>query len=132
MRPAHFASMIFLGLFMAGCGTPGDTGKPPTTPISARPSNGVVRGQVLRPPGPDPRSGSAPTSQVPVNGDPVSARHGNGPVVASTVSDQGGRFELTLPPGTYRIGEDTCGTYQDVDIREGGITPLTLVIPNDC
>jgi hypothetical protein len=117
---------------MAGCGAPGDTGKPPVTSTSASISHGVVRGQVLRPPGADPRSGSAPTSPVPVNGDPVRARQGNGVVVASTVSGQGGHFELTLPPGTYRIGEDTCGTYQEVDVHAGTITPLTLVIPNDC
>jgi hypothetical protein len=137
-RAAYFVPVIVFGLFMAGCGgSAGDGQNPPdkpatsTPPTSATTPVGVVRGQVLRPPGPDPRSGGD-TKTVPVNGDPVHANDSTGKVVANTVTGPDGHFELTLPPGIYSITEDTCGVSQQVEIRSGTTTSLNLAITNAC
>jgi hypothetical protein len=137
-RGAYFVPVIVFGLFMAGCGGPAgggqtNTDKPGTStpPTSATTPGGVVRGQVLRPPGPDPRSGGD-TKTVPVNGDPVHANDSTGNVVASTVTGPDGHFEFTLAPGTYLLTEDTCGVSQQVDIRGGQTTSLNLAITNAC
>ncbi|HEV8558149.1 MAG TPA: hypothetical protein VGR06_17385 [Actinophytocola sp.] len=90
-----------------------------------------MRGQVVRPPGPDPRSGGTGTP-VPMSGDPVHATDLGGHMVATTATAPGGQFELTLPPGTYRITEDICGAAQQVEIRSGTTTSLTLTVANAC
>jgi hypothetical protein len=139
---AYFVPALIFGLFMAGCGSPtgggrNNTGNPATTPptmpptTSATAPTATVRGQVLRPPGPDPRSGGA-TGSVPVNGDPVHAADPSGRVVATTVTASDGHFELTLPPGTYQITEDTCGTSQQLEIRSATTTSLNISISNAC
>jgi hypothetical protein len=40
---------------------------------------------------------------MPVAGDPVRAKDSRGQVVANAVTGPDGRFELTLPPGTYQL-----------------------------
>jgi len=138
MRPAYVVSVIICGLFMAGCGALTDGGqnnpdKPGTSPAptSATTQAGTVRGQVHRPPGPDPRSGH-PETTAPVSGDPVRAKDSRGQVVATAVTGQDGRFELTLPPDTYQLSEDTCGVSQQVEIRSGTTTSVSLSITNAC
>lgn len=105
---------------------------------SHRPSDkpqarGVVRGQVVRPPGSDPRSGgSSGSTPVPVNGDPVQALDLGGRVIATVATRSGGYFSIALSPGEYRITEGTCGVSKQVNVRSGSSTYLVLTIPNAC
>lgn len=138
MRLTYLVPVIIFGLLMAGCGKPASGGpsnpdKSGTSPTSTSMStaSGMVRGQVLRPPGPDPRSGKVGTT-VPVSGDPVRAKDSRGQVVATAVTTQDGHFELTLPPGTYQISEDTCGISQQIEIRSGATAWVNLSITNAC
>lgn len=131
---ARLITVVVFGLFMAGCGTatgndPIKTDKPTATSTTA--PDGTVQGQIVRPPGPDPRSGKIGTT-VPVSGDPVHAKDSSGKEVASAVSGPDGRFELTLPPGTYVIGEDTCGVSQKIEIQGGATTSVRLAVANAC
>jgi hypothetical protein len=93
---------------------------------------GLVRGQVVRPPGSDPRSGNAAGGSVPVNGDPIHAYDQHRRVVATAVSASGGFFEFVLRPGVYRIAEDICGASQQVEVRSRARTSLILTIPDGC
>jgi hypothetical protein len=134
MRQAQLVSVVVFGLFLAGCGAPAgsnptNTDKP--TAASTTAPRGTVQGQILRPPGPDPRSGKVGTT-VPVSGDPVHAKDSNGNVVASAVSGPDGHFKLTLPPGSYEIGEDTCGVSQKIEIQGGATTSVRLSLTNAC
>jgi hypothetical protein len=108
-----------------------------------RPAAGILRGQVVRPPGRDPRSGAQdadPDSAcsakggwyVPVNGDEVEVRDMLGQVIASAVTRSGGLFSIALPPGEYRIVEGICGVSKHVNIRSGLPTHVILTIPNAC
>jgi hypothetical protein len=145
LRPVLLAASV-AGLCLAGCrGPAAKIGKPKSPASILAPSSdlpvtqqtvtgkaissaarpGVVRGQVLRPPGQDPRSGRR-TEAVPLAGDPVYASDLNGSVVARTVTDSGGKFTLVLPTGIHRVTEDTCGASSQVGIRGGATRSLTL------
>lgn len=106
------------------------TAATPATAASGRPW-GRIRGTVVRPPGPDPRSGHSGTT-VPVAGDPVHAYDQQDRLVASGVSASDGRFELRVPAGTYRITEDICGASGHVDVQPADATSITLTVPNAC
>jgi hypothetical protein len=95
------------------------------------PGHGRIRGVAVRPPGRDPRSGHGGDT-VPVSGDPVHAYDSDGHVVASTVSARDGRFEFSVPPGTYRVAEDICGVAQQVHVTSGATVTVTLTVPNAC
>ncbi len=107
-----------------------------------RPTRGILRGQVLRPPGRDPRSGSGPPGRerrsgsggscVPVTGDPLQIHDMRGQVIASVVTKSGGLFSIALPPGEYQIVEGICGVSKDVNVRSGLSTRVILSIPNAC
>ncbi len=105
------------------------------------PTRGILRGQVLRPPGWDPRSGAKSGagdaragggSYVPVTGDPVEIHDMRGQVITSVVTESGGLFSIALPPGEYRIVEGICGVSKHVNIRSGLSTHVILTIPNAC
>jgi hypothetical protein len=110
------------------------------SPRTSRPTRGILRGQVLRPPGWDPRSGARPGSPrsgsggsyVPVNGDPVYIHDMQGQVITSVVTKSGGLFSTALPPGEYRVVEGICGVSKHVNIRSGLSTHVSLTIPNAC
>lgn len=102
---------------------------PPTS--AHRLTQGILRGQVLRPPGRDPRSGSG-GSHVPVNGDPIQIHDMHGQIVTSVVTKSAGLFSIALPPGEYRIVEGICGVSKHVNIRSGLSTHVILTIPNAC
>lgn len=95
-------------------------------------TNGVLHGQVVRPPGVDPRSGRRSGPAVPVNGDPVQVHDLRGRVVTGAVTKSGGFFSIALPPGQYRIVEDICGVSKEVTIRSGSATHVILKIPKAC
>jgi len=107
---------------------------PATQPSPAGASaagHGHISGIVVRPPGRDPRSGHA-GGAVPVSGDPVHAYDGAGNVVASAATARDGRFDLTVPAGTYRVAEDICGSATTVKVTSRSITSVTLTVPNAC
>jgi len=124
---------VLCSLVLAACGGPAGHGGPLPSGTSSAPP-GVVRGQVVRPPGGDPRSGNVGGSgtAVPVNGDYIEASDERAQVVATAVTAIGGSFELVLAPGTYRITEGICGVSQKVEVRSQVVTPLVLSIPNAC
>jgi len=130
MRPMNRAAS---GIAVVACGLAlmaadfGTSAHPPQ-------GDGAVRGVVLRLPGRDPRSGSGggPDAMVPVNGDVVRAADHQGHEVAKSTTGRGGRFELTLPPGVYRITEDICGVGRQTEVRSTEIASVTLVIPAAC
>ncbi|GDY33379.1 hypothetical protein GTS_50120 [Gandjariella thermophila] len=92
---------------------------------------GSLRGQVVRPPGRDPRSGIV-AANVPVSGDPIVVRDGAGDTVASAVTGQDGSFQVRLAPGGYLVVESICKVSRQVSIRRGAISSVTLTIPNVC
>ncbi|MGW7002330.1 hypothetical protein ACWGCW_05755 [Streptomyces sp. NPDC054933] len=96
--------------------------------------HGVVRGQIVRPPGRDPRSGNNAdaAAPVPVSGDTVRVYDPEGRTVATAVSAVGGQFEFVLSPGAYRVTEDICGVSRQVEVRSREITSLILAIPRTC
>ncbi len=94
-------------------------------------SSGRVQGWVMRGPGLDPRSGGG-GRQVPVSGDPVTARDGSGSTAATAVSARDGSFTFVLPPGMYAISEDICGTTKQIEVRSQTTASMTLTIPNAC
>lgn len=147
------------GLCLAGCGAPADDGHPrvsraatsspsisATSAVSQRRhavgeaagQYGILHGQVLRPAGLDPRSGSAappgpfPGPSVPVGSDPLQAYDQNGRTIATAASEQGGYFHFVLLPGTYWITEDICRVGRQVEIRGGATASMTLMIRNAC
>lgn len=144
---------------MAGCAGRDTQGSPPASasthsggPAAAsalQSGRGVLYGQVLRPPGLDPRSGaylpagkptSLPGPPVPVNGDEVEVQNEQGQTVAAAVTGPGdsttgrpaGSFTISLPPGEYRIVEGICGISQRFSVASGSATHVTLMIKNAC
>src|SRR5437879_3331065 len=121
-RLASTLAVTFL-LVLAACArhdTPEPAGSSPSrgqpaTP-SAQPATGAAAGQGriagvwVRPPGSDPRSGHGGSPAVPVSGDTVRAYDEHDHVAATAVTGRDGRFDLHLPPGTYRLTEDICAT----------------------
>lgn len=101
-------------------------------PESPSPARGVIAGQVVRPPGTDPRSGTTSTSPVPVNGDPIDVHGPAGKVIATVVTKPGGLFSVALPAGEYRLVEGICGVSTRVSVKSGSTTHLTIQIPNTC
>lgn len=103
------------------------------SPSASQPinSNGRVQGWIVRGPGLDPRSGGG-GGQVPVSGDPISARDGRGTIAATAVSARDGSFTFVLAPGTYAISEGICGTTKQIEVRSQAITRMTVIIPNAC
>jgi hypothetical protein len=104
--------------------------QPPPKTVPAR-GQGRIRGMIVRPPGGDPRSGHG-GGTVPLSGDPVHAYDSDGHVVASAASGRDGRFEFSVPAGTYRVVEDICGTAQQVQVASGATAAVTLTVPNSC
>lgn len=58
-----------------------------------------------------------------------------GPEVASTSTDDDGRYELTLPPGTYRVTLDTAVSYRftkdlpaTITVTKGKTTTLDVLL----
>lgn len=113
--------------------TPAQGPDTPSPSSESQQARGVVRGQVVRPPGSDPRSGgNSGSTPVPVNGDPVQAYDLGGRVIATAVTQSGGYFSIALPPGGYQITEGTCGVSKQVNVKSGSSTYLVLTIPNAC
>ena len=153
-RVADGIAAALCGLALVGCGTsaavishsswrsttasasPATPAQGPNDPSPSDTSyqtHGAVHGQVLRPPGLDPRSGASNSSTpVPVNGDPVQVHDLGGQVVTTTMTRSGGLFNVVLPPGEYRIVEGICGVGKKVSVRSGSATHIILTIPNAC
>ncbi len=133
------AALVIGILAIAACG-PGTAPSPSSDGPAVAPSTtglmesgGSVHGWVMRMPGLDPRSGSgAGDAQVPVSGDPITARTGAGRTAATAVSARDGSFSMSLPQGVYTIVEGICGVTGRVDVRSHSATSVTLTIPNSC
>jgi hypothetical protein len=85
----------------------------------------------MRGPGLDPRSGGG-GRQVPVSGDPVTARDETGTAAATAVSTRDGSFTMVLSPGLYTLSEGICGIKNQIEVRSQAIIRITLTIPNTC
>lgn len=113
--------------------TPAQEPNAPSPADKPRLARGVVHGQIVRPPGSDPRSGGGNNSGVvPVNGDPVQAHDLTGRVIGVAVTKSGGYFSIALPPGEYRLIEGTCGVTKRIHVQSGSSTYVTMTIPNAC
>lgn len=144
-RPAAVIAVVSCGIAATGCGyhlgdSAAASGKTPAIEAPAK-GFGMVQGRILRPPGPDPRSGSntspgpLPGTPVPVNSDPLRAYDARGRIAAASVSGTGGGpglFQFLLRPGTYRIAENICHISRTIQVGEGTTTLVTLNIPNAC
>jgi hypothetical protein len=153
-RVADGIAAAVCGLALVGCGTsaavishsswrsttasasPATPAQGPNEPSPSDKSHrarGAVHGQVLRPPGLDPRSGASNSgTPVPVNGDPVQVHNLGGQVIAAAVTKSGGLFSIVLPPGEYRVVEGICGVGKWVSVRSGSSTHIILTIPSAC
>ena len=141
-----YGVMVGFGMLVAATCGPNTKAAAPTSSsqgpavVNSRPSpsatqpiesNGRVQGWIMRAPGLDPRSGGG-GRQVPVSGDPITAREMNGATAATAVSAQDGSFTIVLPPGEYAISEGICGITNQIEVRSHATTRITLTIPNAC
>lgn len=134
---------LISGILVVGCAagngniTPSGTGgtpsaQHPATQHAGTQHPGTLHGQVLRPPGRDPRSGGGSATPVPVNGDSIEIRDGSGTVVATAVTGQDGAFRMTLAPGDYRVVEGICAAGEQVRITSDTTTRVVLTLPHNC
>jgi hypothetical protein len=91
-RSVKFAVLILIAVLLAACGS-----RQP----AAAPATSVVRGTVSAGPV-SPLARPGVPSAVVVRGTPVEALSGS-TVIAATRTDQAGRYEFRLQPGTYLI-----------------------------
>lgn len=93
---------------------------------------GQIHGHVMRGPGVDPRAGGSSGALIPVSGDPIEVRDGQGAVVAQGVSSQDGSFRIDVAPGAYTVVESICAVKARVEVHSQAIAELTITIPNSC
>lgn len=91
MRRA-FALLLF-ALLLAACGTDQTSGA----------GLGTIRGRVLLAPTCPVEQVSSPCPPRPLSDVPVRVVDANGKVLASTTSDDGGRFEIEVLPGSFLL-----------------------------
>ena len=91
MRRA-FALLLF-ALLLAACGTAQTSGA----------GLGTIRGRVLLAPTCPVEQVSSPCPPRSLSDVPVRVVDANGKVLASTTSDDGGRFEIEVPPGSFLL-----------------------------
>lgn len=89
-RPAVL-SFLLCAMLLAGCGGEAGAG-----------SSGV-RGRVVAGPSCPVVQEGSPCPPVPFEGEVQATEPGSGDVVASADTDEGGRFEISLDPGTYDL-----------------------------
>jgi hypothetical protein len=106
-------------------GSDGGGGTGTATGDGGLPAGPGIAGQALAGPTcPVVTPGDPGCNDRPVNGATILIRDANGTVVAELTTDAAGRFQVVLPPGSYRVEpqpvEGFMGTAPSIDVMVGG------------